>query len=127
LQFGSVPHAPRDARRALERLAADRDDRVREAVLVATSELVTNVVRHTNVGGTLRVWDSMPDAPLRVEVEDEDPRIPVVLTPRDGVPGGRGLIIVGGLSSGWGVQPTATGKIVWAEFGDPTSGPANAG
>jgi anti-sigma regulatory factor (Ser/Thr protein kinase) len=97
-------------------LVGGYDGSISRAVLVATSELVTNVIRHTGGGGTLRAWEPHSNTPLRVEVEDDDPAVPVLRTPADGGQGGHGLTIVAGLSSGWGVQPTRAGKIVWAEF-----------
>lgn len=39
---------------------------------------MTNVVVHTDDGGELRAWDPRPDVPLRVEVEDADPGLPVI-------------------------------------------------
>jgi anti-sigma regulatory factor (Ser/Thr protein kinase) len=103
------------ARRVVAELLRDRDDLITDDVLLATSELVTNVVRHTRDGGVLRVWDQGSDAPLRVEVEDTDPTIPVIpAEPHDN--GGRGLAIVQAVTRGWGVDPLPAGKIVWAEF-----------
>ena len=104
-----------DARLILYELLRDRGDLIADDVLLATNELVTNVVRHTGSGGVLRVWDRGPGAPFRVEVEDADPTIPVISAqPHDN--GGRGLAIVQAVSTGWGVVPLPQGKIVWAEF-----------
>ena len=103
------------ARRVLYELLRNRGDPIVDDVLLATNELVTNVVRHTGSGGELRVWDRGPGSPLRVEVEDADPTIPVISAqPQDD--GGRGLAIVQAVSAGWGVVPLPAGKIVWAEF-----------
>ncbi len=104
------------ARRVLIELLRDWDDLTAADVLLATNELVTNVVRHTENGGELRVWDPGPGTPLRVEVEDADPTIPAVAAQPLGE-GGRGLGIVQAVASGWGVDPLPAGKVVWAEFG----------
>ncbi len=109
-------HAVARARNVLRELLRGRDDLTAADVLLAANELVTNVVRHTENGGELRVWDLGPDAPLRVEVEDADPTIPAVAARLHGE-GGRGLGIVEAVAAGWGVDPLPAGKVVWAEFG----------
>ena len=84
---------------------------------LATSEIVSNVVEHTHDGGRLDAWD---DNPLVLEVEDYDPNIPTI--PATGTEqGGRGLALVEGLAEAWGIEPTETGKVVWAKFERPTS------
>ena len=40
--------------------------------------------------------------------------------PRDSSAGGRGLRIVESVAAAWGVTPTLTGKLVWAEFSRPS-------
>ena len=53
------------ARRVLYELLRNHGDPIVDDVLLATNELVTNVVRHTGSGGELRVWDRGPGSPLR--------------------------------------------------------------
>jgi hypothetical protein len=53
---------------------------------------------------------------VRVEVTDPDDRLPTMAAPNADDIGGRGLIIVNGLASAWGVAPTASGKTVWFEL-----------
>jgi hypothetical protein len=54
-----------------------------------------------------------------LEVEDHFPGLPVVRDD-DGLRAeGKGLRLLDELTSGWGVTPTPTGKIVWAEFLKP--------
>jgi|GEM_PF-1264434 len=115
LAFDPVPAAPTQARRAL-RTILDDDDPIREAVTLAVSELVTNVVLHTGAGGVLRAWDPKPDVPLRVEIEDAEPTTPRVAPVDHARSTGRGLRIVSQLADDWGSRPTRRGKIVWAEF-----------
>ncbi len=93
----------------------------RDAVLVMTSELVTNVVRHGSGMITVRV-ESGP--PCRVEIHDgaaateafraliANRRPPVPSTS----PGGRGIWIVQSLASKVGLDDDeAGGKVVWFE------------
>ena len=119
--FAHDLRAVRDARHALDPLLADPDDPISDDVRLAASELVTNVVVHTDDGGELRAWDPKPNVPLRLEVEDFNSTPPHVPTPPPLI-GGHGLRIVDHISDEWGVTPTSTGKVVWAEFNRPTPG-----
>lgn len=113
--FGHDLTAPRDARAAIDPMLS-KDDPIASDVQLAVSEMVTNVVCHTDDGGLLEAWDPKPDVPLRVEVSDND-RLPVQLAEeRPAGQGGLGLHIVEAVSDNWGVDPTPDGKTVWAEF-----------
>ena len=109
------PHdisAPAEARRALAPIV--ESTAFAEDVNVIASELVSNVVLHTEEGGRLDAWDSNP---FRVEVHDSSPVLPV---PDPNRPvGGRGLLIVDALTSDWGAEPSDDGKVVWAELERP--------
>ena len=107
-RFDAHVLAPQQARQAVAAIAGD--GRTREAVLLATSELVSNVIRHTHGGGTLWGWNSDP---LRLEVYDSSPTLPDRLGAR--LVGGLGLRLVDHLCVRWGSQPVASGKVVWAE------------
>ncbi|MFC9824441.1 ATP-binding protein [Streptomyces erythrochromogenes] len=92
-----------------------------DLVLIAT-ELATNAVRHGGTPARITLVLRCPGTGRRVvrlEVEDSgpgfDPRSrthPVRLQSCSG----RGLLLVDTLSSAWGVRPTATGQLVWAEL-----------
>ena len=110
-EFGNEPTAPRAARRILGQLPIG-DQHLAECISLVASELVSNVVMHTNGGGCLRAWNNDP---LRLEVQDHHPHLPV----RPGDPdecGGRGLGIVDGIADGWGAQFDDRGKTLWVEF-----------
>ncbi|MEU9287412.1 ATP-binding protein [Streptomyces sp. NPDC048275] len=86
------------------------------AVLV-TSELVTNALTHTaseRIVCRLRIADGL----LHIEVEDQNRgwTLPERRQPEPDDQGGRGLLLVGVLSSDWGVRDSADGsrRIVWA-------------
>ena len=79
-EFEHDRRAATEARHEVDRLLSEPDDPIADDVPLATSELVTNVVRHTDDGGELRAWDPRPDVPLRLEVEIPTRRCPRSLT-----------------------------------------------
>ena len=83
---------------------------------MSASELVTNVVLHTEGGGEMRTWDPKPDVPLRLEIEDTSPGAPTVMPDQAERITGRGLRILNALADSWGTFATKAGKVVWAEF-----------
>ncbi|AXO38483.1 ATP-binding protein [Micromonospora chalcea] len=124
-----VPHDPTGARLARHRLADELTGVVPPVLLAdlvaVLAELVGNAVRHAEAlpGGVVRVaW--------RLRVTEQGPIVALRVT--DGGSGagpcmraaspdaadGRGLHIVAGLASGWGVERDGLGQSVWARF-DP--------
>ena len=110
-EFGNDLSAPRAAREALEPLFPGNGELAQNVGLVA-SELVSNVVLHTHDGGRMDAWDADP---LRLEVRDHNPQLPVP-PPDHYEVGGRGLRIVEGVADRWGAMLVPYGKLVWAEF-----------
>ncbi len=53
---------------------------------------------------------------VRLTVHDASRTLPSVQVSEELAESGRGLLMIGALSSGWGCEPTLTGKSVWAEF-----------
>lgn len=95
------------ARWGLEALADD--------ARLITSELVSNGVLHarTAMRLTLRsdgVWW------LRIEVFDQNSRLPLLAPCPEDATSGRGLAMVEGIGSRWGVSRELDGKTVWAEL-----------
>ncbi|MFI6516756.1 ATP-binding protein [Spirillospora sp. NPDC050679] len=102
-------------------LAEQSDDAV-----IAVSELVTNALRH----GLREVPHGPSGGPVQLVLLGHPRRLVVMVTdPGDRVPepaahapewfgeGGRGLLVVGAVSSAWGWAPLTTGgKAVWAAF-----------
>ena len=99
--------------RATCRAWACPDGLVDNVVLVA-SELVGNAVLHGRSPIRLRL--ALLVAALRVEVYDEDARLPAPSVPNPEALGGRGLQIVAALARSWGAEPTPGGKRVWCEL-----------
>jgi hypothetical protein len=83
-------------------------------VSLVVSELASNAVRHA--GSSFTVALQMQSPLLRVTVED---RAPLPDTASDADMLARpphGLCVVDSLATGWGIEPTRTGKIVWAQL-----------
>lgn len=110
------PAGVRAARRATTGVVAGwaaRPGAVDDACLVV-SELVTNAFRHGRSDAVLRLLHQ--DSCIRVEVLDEDTRLPVLLAPDPQALSGRGLALVAALATLWGAELSAVGKTVWAEL-----------
>jgi serine phosphatase RsbU (regulator of sigma subunit)/anti-sigma regulatory factor (Ser/Thr protein kinase) len=111
--MNAVPEARRFAAGALDDVVGDAIDNVQLLV----SELVTNALFHGQPPVLLRLIQQ--DHTVRVEVEDTGHALPVEMASSGESMTGRGLALVSTLSSGWGVQRTATGgKVVWAQLSD---------
>lgn len=123
-----VPHHPGGARLARHRLAAELADVVPPTLLAdliaVLAELVGNAVRHARPlpGGVIRVaWRLRPSAEgaliqLRVTDGGGPSTGPRLRTASPDAADGRGLHIVAGLASRWGVEQDGMGQRVWAEF-----------
>jgi anti-sigma regulatory factor (Ser/Thr protein kinase) len=114
-------YSPAAARHTLRELRPELGEEVFRLCELLTSELVTNVVRHTTATTGLGRADMRvrlyPDR-VRIEVRDDGPGLPAQAA--DGVaadaPGGWGLQLVDELADAWGVEPGAR-KSVWFELG----------
>lgn len=87
-----------------------------DTVLLVTSELVSNAVRHSppTQRGTLDVaWKYDADS-VTVRVTDGSTRLPRRRRARPDDPHGRGLAIVECFADSWGAESLGAGKYVWA-------------
>jgi len=87
-------------------------------VILVTSELVTNAVRHAASEVAVSI-DLLPDG-VRVEVQDLSEQPPVKDELGRAGDGGWGLHIVERLATRYGLEPRAGGKTVWCELRRPT-------
>lgn len=109
-----------------DRLAAwEATEHTDEAALVA-SELVTNAILHARTAFTLKVEARESPPPtgtssVRIEVYDQNPRLPTVSPMSTEATSGRGLALVAEIATAWGMENRPDGKVVWAEIGSPRS------
>ncbi|MFD0688812.1 ATP-binding protein [Actinomadura fibrosa] len=90
---------------------------------LAVSELVTNVLKHTDCGtATVRVVRG--SGGTVVEVFDASAVLPVAGNGDLLDEGGRGLAMVGALVKDWGAEPRDGGKVVWVLLPGDGSGAA---
>ncbi|KAB8158372.1 SpoIIE family protein phosphatase [Streptomyces sp. 3MP-14] len=117
----SEPARIGQAREQLASLLYDWSDRnvVHGAVLML-SEIVTNVLTHTD-GDALMVAEVSGVAgsrTLRVEVTDSSDKLPHRREPGELASSGRGLLLMEELADAWGAQPRGEGKTTWFELGE---------
>jgi anti-sigma regulatory factor (Ser/Thr protein kinase) len=125
---GAVPSARLHARQVLWEwgLAGLAD-----STELVVSELVTNAVRisrEVTGANSVRLWLLADAASVVVVVWDASPQPPVWIDAGDDAESGRGLLLVGALSTGWGYYhppDSYGGKLVWARVG-PETGSAGA-
>ena len=82
-----------------------------DAALIVT-ELVANAVQHARTSCTVTV--TLRDRYLHLAVRDGSPRPPRRVTADSDLESGRGMLIVEGIATAWGVVDTLGGKVVWA-------------
>lgn len=96
--------------------------RMREELLLVTSELVTNALRHARTSITVFVRPQAEGC-VRVEVFDRDTRLPMAVSADDDATSGRGLHIVAAVAADWGSRTEERdgihGKVVWADVCGP--------
>ncbi|MFD0269183.1 SpoIIE family protein phosphatase [Streptomyces sp. NPDC127106] len=107
------------ARRQIRELLHDwaDPDQVDSAVLIV-SEMVTNVLMHTD-GDALLVAEAVGERGarrLRIEVADSSDELPHVRQPGEMASSGRGVLLTEMLADAWGVDPRGEGKSIWFEL-----------
>lgn len=109
-EYEPEPLAVRNVRQFIGKSLHDTDAPTSDIVLVA-SELATNAVAHARTPFRVRLTGR--NGVILLQVSDGSPTLPTI----EGLSQSRrGLRLVETVSSRWGVEPTRTGKTVWAEF-----------
>ncbi|MFF0446230.1 SpoIIE family protein phosphatase [Streptomyces sp. NPDC004609] len=109
------------ARRTARELLHDwADPEQVDAAVLMVSEMVTNVLVHTD-GNALLVaevtsGDSEGPRRVRVQVSDTSDDLPHVRRPGELASSGRGLVLMEVLADAWGVDPRGEGKSIWFEL-----------
>ncbi|MFE3069116.1 SpoIIE family protein phosphatase [Streptomyces sp. NPDC059247] len=123
------PERIAEAREQMRQLLHDwaDGDQLDSAVLMV-SEMVTNVLVHTD-GDALLVAEvacGEKARRLRVEVSDTSDELPHKRHPGEMASSGRGLVLMEMLADAWGVDPRGEGKSIWFELnenpGEPGTG-----
>jgi anti-sigma regulatory factor (Ser/Thr protein kinase) len=109
------PASVRDARRLVSRVceSAGLTGDVCDSAVLLASETVTNAVVHGRSEARLTV--RADPTGVRVDVGDDNSRLPVVQTNDPDALDGRGMAMLEACASQWGVDSDRYGKIVWFE------------
>jgi len=113
-RLGSTTAAPLFARSMVsDACEAWELDQLRDEAELLITEMVTNAMRH--VGGELELVITLRDRFVHLSVRDGSRKMPVRTLPDPETgEGGRGLLVMDAVASGWGSTALPTGKAVWA-------------
>jgi anti-sigma regulatory factor (Ser/Thr protein kinase) len=116
LELAPDPAAARAAREFVSEQCRSSgvDTEVVHTALLLVSEVVTNAILHGRSGPRLLL--TIGPAVMRVEVTDDNSRVPQMVEADADALDGRGLTIVDTLASAWGSRPDGAGKLVWFEL-----------
>ena len=96
-----------------------------DSALLVASELAANAVTHADT--SFRIQLSLAPSTLRIDVTDSGEGTPEPQPPTLSEEHGRGLLLIGALTTAWGLDDApGAGKVVWAELAFPTSTDATA-
>ncbi|NJP65332.1 SpoIIE family protein phosphatase [Streptomyces spiramenti] len=96
-----------------------------DGAVLMLSEMLTNVLVHTDTDARLTVEITGPSGGrrLRVEVADGSDDLPRRREPGEMASSGRGLLLMENLADAWGVDPRGDGKATWFELQERLSQP----
>lgn len=107
--FEPDPHSARAVRSFVSETLPEGSDQ--EDIILAASELATNVIRHARTPFTVRLTSD--DRWIRLEVWDGSSVLPALPDLNEGK---RGLRMIEAIADDWGIEPIDDGKFVWAQF-----------
>jgi anti-sigma regulatory factor (Ser/Thr protein kinase) len=110
-RFSAEATSAAEARGYVRSLLADCDEQVTDAIVLMTSELVTNAIVHGQTAVVVAL--ERTNGVCRVSVSDENHAWPKLRHPDPLDFSGRGLSIVDEVSDHWGVNRGSRGKTVW--------------
>lgn len=101
----------------------------RDAAVLLLSEMLTNVLVHTDADALLvaEVTGEPGERRIRVEVTDSGDDLPHKRRPGEMASSGRGLMLIELLADAWGVAPRGDGKSIWYEVYESTDPEAGLG
>lgn len=113
------PERIAEARQQVRDLMHDwPDEDQKDSAVLMVSEMVTNVLVHTDGDALLRA--AISGGPgrrrLRVDVADSSDELPHRRHPGEMASSGRGLVLMEMLAGAWGVEPRGEGKNIWFEL-----------
>jgi anti-sigma regulatory factor (Ser/Thr protein kinase) len=113
--FPATPDSVTQARHFVTEIALEWGfgQLLQDAQLVV-SELGGNAIRHARSEFTVVISES--DSSIRLAVSDLSHAVPKEQRPANDSSSGRGLMLVGAITTAWGVQQSLDGKVVWAEL-----------
>ncbi|GHF94518.1 SpoIIE family protein phosphatase [Streptomyces filamentosus] len=124
------PERIAEAREQVRQLLHDWTDGDQlDAAVLMVSEMVTNVLVHTDGDAllTAEVACGGKGRRLRVEVSDASDELPHKRHPGEMASSGRGLVLMEMLADAWGVEPRGEGKTIWFELTEPAGAEGNGG
>jgi anti-sigma regulatory factor (Ser/Thr protein kinase) len=110
-RFSCRPESVTAARGFVRETLREQAQELVDAAELMACELATNCVQHARTDFELSISDGLGE--IRVEVSDAGRGRPTLRSPTVLEPSGRGLRIVQGLSTAWGVVPGEDGTRVW--------------
>ncbi|MEV4440294.1 SpoIIE family protein phosphatase [Streptomyces sp. NPDC049577] len=143
-----APAVPRPVRRSVLTIAQAEPERIGEArkqvralmhdwadpdqvdsAVLMVSEMLTNVLVHTDGDAVLVAKISGPPGHrrIRVDVADSSDELPHRRHPGEMASSGRGLVLLELLAGAWGVTPRGDGKNIWFELDEKASAAAEFG
>lgn len=116
LDLAQHPTSVRKAREFVSRTLSEWDlERLVDDALLVVSELATNALTHAD--SACRVRLALTSATVRIDVLDTGAGTPEPQPASSTAEHGRGLHLVGALTSAWGLEVVpGEGKLVWAEL-----------
>ncbi|MDT0548063.1 MULTISPECIES: SpoIIE family protein phosphatase [Streptomyces] len=121
------PERIAEARQQLRDMLHDWTDRDQvESAVLMLSEMVTNVLVHTDGDALLvaEVSGRLGTRRLRLDVADGSDELPHRRRPGELASSGRGLLLMEVLADAWGVDPRGDGKCIWYELYESAPDPA---